>query len=75
MIDYQPFKIQPTSKAKNVKEASSSFTFPGQFTSTTAKDYGGMQPEKICPCTKLESPPDFMKSTTYFNPAEKLYYV
>ncbi len=56
-------------------KANSEFVFPGQFQSTSHHDFNGMKPGDPCMTNSLPSSPDFAKSTAYFNPIEKNYYV
>eukprot|EP00831_Metopus_contortus_P035262 TRINITY_DN2807_c0_g1_i7.p2 TRINITY_DN2807_c0_g1~~TRINITY_DN2807_c0_g1_i7.p2 ORF type:complete len:191 (+),score=4.40 TRINITY_DN2807_c0_g1_i7:364-936(+) len=75
MLDYKPFKIVPTGNPVGKKEPTPTFSFPGQY-KTTAQNEFSRRPRKVpCPCDSLETPPDFMKTITYFNPTTHQYYV
>lgn len=50
-------------------------SFPGQYVSTSHKDYGAKKVPGLCTSEALPKAPDFSNSTAYFNPIEKLYYV
>ena len=75
MVDFKPFKIQPTNGKAKRKEVALTPSFPGQYQSTTKKDFGLKVPLKSCDNQAVPQPPSFSKSAAYFNPLEKLYYV
>ncbi len=43
--------------------------------STSHKDYGMKKIEDPCTKSEIPKPPDLARSTAYFNPLNKLYYV
>jgi len=75
MTDFKPFKIQPADNTKEQKKVYRAPSFPGQYISTAMKDYGAKKIEDPCQEKKVPVPPSFNKSTAYFNPLNKLYYV
>lgn len=75
MVDYQPFKIQEINKVKAKKEVTPTFAFPGQFLTTSQKEFYAKGTKAKCQCHNLSFPHDFNKTTAYFNPIKRLYFI
>lgn len=75
MIDFKPFKIEGSNAMPKRKEVKLTPSYPGQYDTTMRKDYTQKKIDKICPAEKEAQAPDFSKSSAYFNPIDKVYYV
>lgn len=73
MVDYKPFKIGPVSTAKAKKEPEMLPSFPGQYTSTTAKDFGKKKMDKPCPVVNWPQLPVFGRTSGYYRTLDRIF--
>ena len=75
MVDFKPFKVESRPKTAKNNTGIREFSYPGQYMSTTHKDFNEKRPMNQCIMEGKEMPPELLKASTYFNPVNKIYYV
>jgi len=73
MTDYKPFKINPSNLRKKKVRAESIPAYPGQYTSTAAKDFSGRKPKRYCKVEDWPQLPIFGRRSGYYRTLNKLY--
>jgi len=73
MVDYKPFKIGPVTSTKAKKDPEVLPSFPGQYMSTTAKDFAKKKVDKPCPVAQWPQLPIFGKTSGYYRTLDKIY--
>ena len=73
MIDYKPFKINPSTADKKAKPAEIVPSYPGQYLSTAKKDFAGRKPTKDCVVNYWPQLPIFGSTSGYYRTLNKLY--
>ena len=63
MVDFKPFKIEPTSSGRKRKPPETVPSFPGQYKTTNMNDFTGKKPQKECVVNRWPQLPIF--GTTY----------
>jgi hypothetical protein len=73
MVDYKPFKIHHSNARKKQIRAESIPAYPGQYMSTTAKDFLGKEPKRHCKAENWPQLPIFGSTSGYYRTLNKLY--
>lgn len=73
MVDYKPFKIDPSGKGKKHKRGESIPSFPGQYDSTAMRDFAGRRPKRHCIVNEWPQLPIFGSTSGYYRTLDKVF--